>query len=127
MLFVVVKRKSAYEMRISDWSSDGCSSELAPRGRFARGQARPGRLCRSPGCSPAHEESTGPAPAFRNIWTDRLLCQPRSRSQSQAEARRIIFSQAGGDWRPKPCCRRSEEHTSELQSLMRIPYAVFRL
>src|SRR3546814_1075764 len=31
--------------------------------------------------------------------------------------------------RPSPhlCCRRSEEHTSELQSLMRISYAVFCL
>src|SRR3546814_9422433 len=32
-------------------------------------------------------------------------------------------------WRPRrrPPCRRSEEHTSELQSLMRISYAVFCL
>src|SRR3546814_4830232 len=29
--------------------------------------------------------------------------------------------------RPRPQCRRSEEHTSELQSLMRISYAVFCL
>src|SRR3546814_10589388 len=29
--------------------------------------------------------------------------------------------------RPLPCLRRSEEHTSELQSLMRISYAVFCL
>src|SRR3546814_2459630 len=28
---------------------------------------------------------------------------------------------------PRPCWRRSEEHTSELQSLMRISYAVFCL
>src|SRR3546814_5872003 len=31
LLFVVVlffKQKTAYEMRISDWSSDGCSSDL---------------------------------------------------------------------------------------------------
>src|SRR3546814_8741772 len=27
----------------------------------------------------------------------------------------------------RPCIRRSEEHTSELQSLMRLPYAVFCL
>src|SRR3546814_6434872 len=30
------KQKTAYEMRISDWSSDVCSSDLHPR----RGQAR---------------------------------------------------------------------------------------
>src|SRR3546814_10846206 len=28
-LFFFVKKKSAYEMRISDWSSDVCSSDLA--------------------------------------------------------------------------------------------------
>src|SRR3546814_4690613 len=29
MLFVLFKQKTAYEMRISDWSSDVCSSDLA--------------------------------------------------------------------------------------------------
>src|SRR3546814_13309798 len=29
MLFFFVKQKTAYEMRISDWSSDVCSSDLA--------------------------------------------------------------------------------------------------
>src|SRR3546814_4806053 len=33
----------------------------------------------------------------------------------------------GGDSPPRPECARSEEHTSELQSLMRISYAVFCL
>src|SRR3546814_8935709 len=28
MLFVLFKQKTAYEMRISDWSSDVCSSDL---------------------------------------------------------------------------------------------------
>src|SRR3546814_5885000 len=27
--FIFFKQKTAYEMRISDWSSDGCSSDLA--------------------------------------------------------------------------------------------------
>src|SRR3546814_19019637 len=30
MLFFFFKQKTAYEMRISDWSSDVCSSDLAP-------------------------------------------------------------------------------------------------
>src|SRR3546814_1442467 len=30
-LFFFFKQKTAYEMRISDWSSDVCSSDLAPR------------------------------------------------------------------------------------------------
>src|SRR3546814_5521272 len=29
-LFFFFKQKTAYEMRISDWSSDGCSSDLTP-------------------------------------------------------------------------------------------------
>src|SRR3546814_1834730 len=32
VVFVFVKQKTAYEMRISDWSSDVCSSDLV--GRF---------------------------------------------------------------------------------------------
>src|SRR3546814_4779139 len=31
--FFVFKQKTAYEMRISDWSSDVCSSDLGPRRR----------------------------------------------------------------------------------------------
>src|SRR3546814_9541218 len=30
MLFFFFKQKTAYEMRISDWSSDVCSSDLTP-------------------------------------------------------------------------------------------------
>src|SRR3546814_4306621 len=43
------KQKTAYEMRISDWSSDVCSSDLPRRPRSAallpaaRGELRPGR------------------------------------------------------------------------------------
>src|SRR3546814_10353893 len=31
LMFVFFKQKTAYELRISDWSSDVCSSDLAPR------------------------------------------------------------------------------------------------
>src|SRR3546814_9257143 len=31
LYFVFFKQKTAYEMRISDWSSDVCSSDLAPQ------------------------------------------------------------------------------------------------
>src|SRR3546814_10845355 len=33
-LFFFFKQKTAYEMRISDWSSDVCSSDLEPRAAF---------------------------------------------------------------------------------------------
>src|SRR3546814_9459284 len=35
MHFFFFKQKTAYEMRISDWSSDVCSSDLSPRPRNA--------------------------------------------------------------------------------------------
>src|SRR3546814_7262593 len=36
--FFFFKQKTAYEMRISDWSSDVCSSDLASAGQAAHGQ-----------------------------------------------------------------------------------------
>src|SRR3546814_11854953 len=35
-MFFFFKQKTAYEMRISDWSSDVCSSDLRPAGRRKR-------------------------------------------------------------------------------------------
>src|SRR3546814_17363315 len=37
MLFFVFKQKTAYEMRISDWSSDVCSSDLDSLAEMAAG------------------------------------------------------------------------------------------
>src|SRR3546814_15418270 len=50
--FLLFKQKTAYEMRISDWSSDVCSSDLglrhaprpAPQGRGSSLRARPGSV-----------------------------------------------------------------------------------
>src|SRR3546814_16018879 len=42
ILFCFFKQKTAYEMRISDWSSDVCASDLAAQRRATgRGRARP--------------------------------------------------------------------------------------
>src|SRR3546814_8063075 len=123
------KHKTAYEMRISDWSSDVCSSDLArdlaphrhqraaTRVQFRRshrsGQASlAGRLDAAIGL--VHLRG-------RARWRDRGMVAPRALGKSE----RV---------RPQPRLRlqyrpriRSEEHTSELQSLMRISYAVFCL
>src|SRR3546814_10574404 len=41
-IFFFFKQKTAYEMRISDWSSDVCSSDLnAPTGRLAESLTLP--------------------------------------------------------------------------------------
>src|SRR3546814_19002414 len=43
LLFFFFKQKTAYEMRISDWSSDVCSSDLAQRARLCAGRGAPAR------------------------------------------------------------------------------------
>src|SRR3546814_5122659 len=91
-------------MRISDWSSDVCSSDL---------------LLESAGNSFA-------ALAAR-FWQDKISAKPigndmlftkRLLGRATVDA---LPHRGVGDW------WRSEEHTSELQSLMRISYAVFCL
>src|SRR3546814_1268199 len=43
-LFFFFKQKTAYEMRISDWSSDVCSSDLVARQHVLRTQRTAGRI-----------------------------------------------------------------------------------
>src|SRR3546814_9351623 len=96
------KQKTAYEMRISDWSSDVCSSDLARTLCHGQGQARDRGFGRT---GPAHGYG-----AARRWRTERGPCRgTRHRRYCGREA------------------QRSEEHTSELQSLMRTSYAVFSL
>src|SRR3546814_7849022 len=99
-------------MRISDWSSDVCSSDLRSvavriiaRGRFGRG------------------------------LLSRILAW-REKARGMRRDRHCAFRHAGSDERHghdhiagerADVLVRSEEHTSELQSLMRISYAVFCL
>src|SRR3546814_1672755 len=44
MFIFFFKQKTAYEMRISDWSSDVCSSDLLRRPQEGRGSRRPDHL-----------------------------------------------------------------------------------
>src|SRR3546814_8554802 len=96
-------------MRISDWSSDVCSSDLPETLRKRRRQkrARPEdahpAAARSPRCHPA--------PPLAKPMADQLPCCPHHHLAQK----------------PTSQTSRSEEHTSELQSLMRISYAVFCL
>src|SRR3546814_3737740 len=45
-LFFFFKQKTAYEMRISDWSSDVCSSDLSPTSSGGGHEAAPAAGCR---------------------------------------------------------------------------------
>src|SRR3546814_3077866 len=100
-------------MRISDWSSDVCSSDLLfsgpprhgptddlPHIMGAEGFGAVGRHCL---CGNSHRSVE--AVLFRKFL------------RADYRGRRAAGGRAG----------RSEEHTSELQSLMRISYAVFCL
>src|SRR3546814_2962736 len=117
------KQKTAYEMRISDWSSDVCSSDLlsasSPAGvRTLLNIARPAfsvPLKNAPPTAPTPAES-----AISETTSPRLVSPPRL-------ARAIIFDGSSAAVRLALMAARSEEHTSELQSLMRISYAVFCL
>src|SRR3546814_5243897 len=105
-------------MRISDWSSDVCSSDLDRRAVHA-----PAALIRIVG-----DAAIGARAALAildhvggmvgdNVHID---LDP-ARVRGVDEAAEIVL---GAEMRVH---RRSEEHTSELQSLMRISYAVFCL
>src|SRR3546814_10521427 len=122
-LFFFFKQKTAYEMRISDWSSDVCSSDLlntvnavaAPIATFATVLRLAARKA-SPSARAVVKPSawsSSPIITFRAVENlapaDDNVSGRRSSSLSMRSA------------------SRSEEHTSELQSLMRISYAVFCL
>src|SRR3546814_4829681 len=49
LFFFFFKQKTAYEMRISDWSSDVCSSDLVERDRAGVDRPAPQRLLGQPG------------------------------------------------------------------------------
>src|SRR3546814_7601813 len=104
-------------MRISDWSSDVCSSVLA-----AGADAQlPG-----PGGAGARAPRGGPEPVLRRRAAVGALADDRAGHRGHGDRlaggdHRRVLDLAPGD------AARSEEHTSELQSLMRISYAVFCL
>src|SRR3546814_8617620 len=103
------KQKTAYELRISDWSSDVCSSDLPLCSFYCPTTPDP---CHDPRCS--LNRSIYP----RRRFADRTVVPGAhdTREKAKQGGRSVTF-----------VTFRSEEHTSELQSLMRISYAVFCL
>src|SRR3546814_9767330 len=103
-------------MRISDWSSDVCSSDLlndlTRSIDFALSNAERGT-------SVAGAADAGNA----NICQTRILTKG---IEQLRDLREEVLRQRA-QMRQSYMASRSEEHTSELQSLMRISYAVFCL
>src|SRR3546814_5315765 len=123
--FVFFKQRTAYELRISDWSSDVCSSDLLVVVDLST-PLEPRVTARLP-----LTDARASAVQFRYLWVtdaegvklfdithmDRPVPVP-SGTVRLADARKLYVART---------YMRSEEHTSELQSLMRISYAVFCL
>src|SRR3546814_7946821 len=123
-------------MRISDWSSDVCSSDLVKnREQYAFGQGHqrggldPGRdekVAASRGGQMPHDFARAETIA---VGLDR--CAARRAAALRGEPAPVgdegFGRQAKAERRRNGDHFRSEEHTAELQSLMRISYAVFCL
>src|SRR3546814_5054123 len=136
--FFVFKQKTAYELRISDWSSDVCSSDL-----FGDHRQRP--IGEAEGAADAVDDHI--ALHQRGVGSVADEGEPAVREHHRVEFVAVDdeqFAPVGGfvdrlaaDFDPAEIetveglhhlvmvAGRSEEHTSELQSLMRNTYAVF--
>src|SRR3546814_986035 len=119
-------------MRIRDWSSDVCSSYLSAHGRPTRGQrlqadAQGDDL---PDRGRAIEGLASVGPGWKRVrrraqWLRhepvRLAAWLRTRCGTRAARVGLRDRSAASAGRR----RRSDEHTSELQSLLRLSFAVF--
>src|SRR3546814_8087655 len=113
-------------MRISDWSSDVCSSDLPD----THAPPETARLNPTHGCEPRTKSRSksrrGRSPDLRDpsLMPVRDAHASARRSGLRPRHPRRIQSRCADGERVRS---RSEEHTSELQSLIRISYAVFCL
>src|SRR3546814_4550487 len=115
-------------MRISDWSSDVCSSDLRRVDRAERPSpkqsqhmqspdvTKSGRVWSRPDHACRHRRRIETRGSFRRFRPTRRWTAPGATSSPAFRPSRALRERAQA---------RSEEHTSELQSLMRISYAVF--
>src|SRR3546814_2080138 len=123
--FFFFKQKTAYEMRISDWSSDVCSSDL----RFFRpGLSHPGygvsqwsiaHSARGRTLGGAVHPTSGCGGNRTIAGASSITRVPAAGYGRYADPATPRFCQGVGRARYRRGIR-SEEHTSELQSLMRI-------
>src|SRR3546814_3479314 len=123
-------------MRISDWSSDVCSSDLLSDLADARGAAHGDRDKLLTVLADPHVGSFGVTVIVLQLLAKAVLLH----ATVQVSLPALIFIHFAARIGPLAWSRwlpplhaglgarfRSEEHTSELQSLMRISYAVFCL
>src|SRR3546814_4685558 len=122
-------------MRISDWSSDVCSSDLLSARDYAKDfEAIAARTYDSSSAgiddikAALARNSEANAQALQDAYDDDTKHDPTGFKTEQAKwAAAVIGARTSGTRLRDVLKARSEEHTSELQSLMRISYAVFCL
>src|SRR3546814_2100702 len=151
MFFFCFNQKTSSDLRISDWISDVCSSDL---GKLTFASAGPGNTShlsaemfkKATGIDMLHVPYKGSGPAVVALLAGEvsLMFDSISTSLPQVKAGKLkalaVTSETRSPLLPDvPTIHesgvpgfvvngwRSEEHTSELQSLMRISYAVFCL
>src|SRR3546814_5503591 len=134
-MFFFFKQKTAYGVRISDWSSDVCSSDLvhheaAPVGAADARESGLQGDCLHLVHGAFVQDAVGVAElAAAGGFDQGTGCRLGVVAHGVAP---VSDCGCGGRFPGHRCgplggCGRSEEHTSELQSLMRISYAVFCL
>src|SRR3546814_2691540 len=103
-------------MRISDWSSDVCSSDLVKASASSDGS-------RSSNSSSGNIGAGSAVVPALTVWAEAVEIMDKARRQKTTKRPVLAMLDCIRPRHP----HRSEEHTSELQSLMRISYAVFCL
>src|SRR3546814_8548480 len=128
------KQKTAYEMRISDWSSDVCSSDLQRKCVFREGRRPPHADARllpqrpdpadgDRACAQARHRSgrTGDLAGGTGGFPADVPDGQRGGGDSGGIGRALELRDRRND---ADAAKRTEEQTSELQSLMPNSYAV---
>src|SRR3546814_8001326 len=114
-------------MRISDWSSDVCSSDLF---NYPRSDTTSPRSIPS---VPVGGELQSTSDGDDSSTKGKNVPEPKSDGNDNSDngSHTLPADLGSGMWKAFShsigCCDRSEEHKSELQSIMRISYAVFCL
>src|SRR3546814_2483356 len=138
VIFFFFKQKTAYEMRISDWSSDVCSSDLSAGGTVGFG----GDVGQSVALAALSVSAASfMAPALSVVGNLSVTTSGGGIAQSgafnvggvatfDAGTGNVTLANAGNDFAGAVditgnAVARSDEPTSEIQSLMRNSYAVF--